>query len=169
MKKLRLSSLIWVGIAVLSAYLAYTSFRGLGNATVLVEWSTASELDTAGFNLYRSESATGPYLQINESLIPPATDPLAGGNYSYTDEEVRAGQVYFYELEEIEMTGATSRHGPIEVQAEGGSATIGVLAAALALASLAGLVSQWRWKREDSGPEEGLRLPGPEPRPDELP
>jgi hypothetical protein len=87
---------------------------------VVVEWTTASEINTSGFNLYRSERADGPYVKINAQVIPASTDPLVGGQYRFEDVTVTAGQTYYYELEDVELDGASTRHGPIVVTASGG-------------------------------------------------
>ncbi len=115
-----------------AAVLGFQGWQGLTNATVIVEWSTASELDTAGFHLHRSDSPDGGYSRITTNLIPAAPDPLTGGSYTYQDSDVVAGQTYFYELEEIETSGGTSRFGPIEAKAEGGGKTELTLAVAFA-------------------------------------
>ena len=87
------------------------------DSRVIVEWTTASEVNTSGFNLYRSEQADGPYVKINEQLIPGSTDPLVGGKYRYEDATVTSGRTYYYQLEEVELDGASARHGPIVVTA----------------------------------------------------
>lgn len=89
-------------------------------AQVKVEWSTETEMNTAGFNLLRGESVDGPFdVQINDQLIPPSNDPMTGGDYSFVDRTVTAGKTYFYQLQEVERTGNLNAHGPIEVQAGG--------------------------------------------------
>jgi hypothetical protein len=86
-------------------------------APVQVEWTTETEMNTAGFNLYRGASADGPFdVKINDRLIPPAADPLTGGQYSYTDRTARPGKTYYYQLQEVETTGEVNSFGPIEVQ-----------------------------------------------------
>jgi hypothetical protein len=85
---------------------------------VIVEWTTESEVETAGFNLYRSDSPDGPYVKVNDALIPGASDPVLGGQYAYTDTNVVAGQTYYYKLEDVDLDGTTTLHGPIEVVAE---------------------------------------------------
>lgn len=90
-------------------------------SVVIVEWTTESEVDMAGFNLYRSDSPDGPYVKVNATLIPGAPDPLLGGQYAYTDTNVVAGQTYYYKLEDVELGGATTLHGPIVVVAEASS------------------------------------------------
>ena len=89
-------------------------------APVRVEWSTETEMNTAGFNLYRAESADGPFdLKVNEQLIAPSADPLTGGKYQYVDKTARPGVTYYYRLEEVERNGGTNDFGPISVRAGG--------------------------------------------------
>jgi len=80
---------------------------------VIVEWTTGSEVNLAGFNIYRSESPDGPYAKLNDTLIPASPDPLAGGSYSYTDATAEPGVTYYYQLEDVELDGKATRHGPI--------------------------------------------------------
>jgi len=87
-------------------------------AEVIVEWTTASELDTVGFNLLRAETQEGPFEKINANLIPAGSDSLTGSNYTFTDRSVHNGITYYYMLEEIELTSETSHHGPIIVKAK---------------------------------------------------
>jgi hypothetical protein len=87
-------------------------------ASVIVEWSTETEVNTVGFNVYRADTEAGPFTQINSQLIPPSPDPLVGGQYVYTDTQVVAGRTYYYELEDVDINGASSRHGPITVTAQ---------------------------------------------------
>ncbi len=87
---------------------------------VTVEWSTASELNTAGFNLARGDSAAGPFTRLNSEVIPASPDPLVGGSYVYTDTQVAAGHTYYYQLEEVETSGNTKVQGVVTVTASGG-------------------------------------------------
>jgi hypothetical protein len=89
-------------------------------APVRVEWTTETEMNTAGFNLYRGVSVDGPFdVKVNAQLIPPAADPLTGGKYQYVDQTARAGVTYYYRLEEVERNGGTNNFGPISVRAGG--------------------------------------------------
>jgi hypothetical protein len=83
---------------------------------VTLDWTTASEVNTAGFNVHRSESAEGPYVQINPLLIP-AMDLLAGGKYQYVDAAVVPGQTCYYQLEEVELNGMRTWYRPIRLTA----------------------------------------------------
>ena len=89
-------------------------------APVRVEWKTETEMNTAGFNLYRGESPDGPFdVKVNSELIPPSEDPLTGKAYTYVDETALPGVTYYYQLQEIEKNGQTNFYGPISVRAGG--------------------------------------------------
>lgn len=118
--------------------------------TVIVEWTTESEVNLAGFNVYRSESLDGPYVRLNDTLIPASPDPIAGASYSYADSTVRAGATYYYKLEDVELDGKATVHGPITVVAQGESAvqpSPAVLASAMLLAALLGAAALWVIRR----------------------
>ena len=53
---------LWAMVALALGYWAWTVRTA---ATVIVEWTTASELNTAGFNLYRRDSPDGPFTRLN--------------------------------------------------------------------------------------------------------
>jgi hypothetical protein len=84
---------------------------------ILIEWNTASEINTLGFNIYRSTTLNGDRIQINEYVIPANADPLVGGYYIYTDENINPGRVYYYFLEEVDLNGNVLLNGPVEIQA----------------------------------------------------
>lgn len=101
---------------------------------VLVSWETASELDNQGFNLYRSTSPDAPGQQINPALIPAQAPGSAQGVlYRWQDLDVTAGSTYFYWLEDVDFSGATTLHGPVSVDFQAPTAvTLGGLAAGAA-------------------------------------
>ncbi len=108
----------WIlGLCVLAGLAVLLAGCAARRSSVIVEWTTETEVDTIGFNLYRSESPDGPYEKVNEELIPAEGDPLVGKRYVFTDTDVIAGRTYYYQLEDVEVTGATNRYGPIVVQA----------------------------------------------------
>jgi hypothetical protein len=126
-------------LALAGVALGYRARTGPSEAVVIVEWTTASEVDTAGFNLYRGEDPNGPFTRINAHLIHASPDPLLGGSYVFTDTDVVAGRTYYYQLEDLEFDGTSTRHGPIEVRAEGGGRAEMRLAVALIGGALLGL------------------------------
>ena len=149
----RFSALIAGLLFLLALALGVFAWVELQNATVLVEWSTASELNTAGFNLYRSENPDGIFTKINSDLIPASSDPLTGSQYSYEDEQVAPGKMYYYQLEELETSGGSTRFGPISVRASGGSEIILLAVAVVGLLALLGgawVVIHRREKRSEA-------------------
>lgn len=85
---------------------------------ILVRWETVSELDNRGFNLYRGTSPAGWDRRLNDSLIP-SQSPGNPGGFSYTwqdDADLQPGQVYWYWLEDVDVWGRTTVHGPTSAQ-----------------------------------------------------
>jgi hypothetical protein len=81
------------------------------SARVEITWETATEQGTVGFSLYRSLERDGDYVPINEDdFIESRGSAVSGAKYSYVDEDVDAGNTYFYVLEEIESDGSRRRY-----------------------------------------------------------
>ncbi len=97
---------------VLSSFKAATPSPG----TITLNWATGSEVNTAGFNIYRAENADGPYVRINAQLIPASTNAVTGASYEYQDTSaVLPGKTYYYQLEDVELNGKSVRHPAISV------------------------------------------------------
>jgi hypothetical protein len=122
--------------------LAWTYGR---DAKIVVQWKTASEVDTAGFNIYRGENPAGPFTRMNQQLIPASGDPLVGGDYSYVDESVDAGRLYYYRLEDVDLAGSATAQGVIPVKAQRGGTAASVLAAIFLFFGLAGVFVSRRY------------------------
>jgi hypothetical protein len=80
---------------------------------VIIQWTTESEIDNAEFNLYRSKSEDGDYTKINTSLIPPQGSSTQGASYEYVDKDVKNRKTYYYKLEDIDLNGTSTMHGPV--------------------------------------------------------
>ena len=84
-------------------------FRPSGG--VAITWETASEVNTQGFNLYRADGTNGTdFVQVNDQLIPSRGDPLTGASYEVLDEDTRPGNLYTYQIEEVEWDGRRHRY-----------------------------------------------------------
>ena len=89
------------------------SFMATGFADfVRLKWTTATEVDNAGFHLWRSDRANGEYARITDALIPAEGGPVFGADYTFDDENVTPGTSYFYQLEDIDTAGTRTVHGP---------------------------------------------------------
>ncbi len=99
-------------------YIELVSFEAKSRGrNILVTWETGTEIDNAGFNLYRVEAGdrTTPE-KINDRLIPAKGSPAAGACYEFVDADVRPGITYSYYLVDIETSGKTTRHGPVSAR-----------------------------------------------------
>ncbi len=78
---------------------------------VLISWETLTEVNTLGFNLYRSETLDGEKELVNAELIMSNLAPgsLGGALYEYLDE-ANAAEAYYW-LEEIEIDGTATSYG----------------------------------------------------------
>ena len=75
---------------------------------VTIQWTTESELNNAGFNILRSETETGSFEVINPTLIPGAGTTSERNSYSSIDRSAKPDVVYYYQIEEISLTGGRS-------------------------------------------------------------
>jgi hypothetical protein len=114
--------------------LAGFGFMNLKQASVDIEWETATELDTVGFNVYRSDSPNGELVKVNDGLIPASSEPLTGGKYHFIDRGAKPGTTYYYYLEDVDTNGVTDLNGPTVVKAAG-TGPWGLLIACLLLAA----------------------------------
>jgi hypothetical protein len=91
----------------------HATATGLGT---VVEWQTASEIGTAGFDLYRLDPAAGAWQKVNRTMVPGLAGAGApqGGTYRVLDAAAPAGGEAFYQVIETETFGA-KRHYPFHV------------------------------------------------------
>ena len=83
-------------------------------ATVAVRWETLSEIDTEGFHLWRSETEEGTYSKINPEMILSEGSAIHGAVYEFSDLDVQSGLTYWYKLEDLDIYGVSTFHGPVE-------------------------------------------------------
>ena len=86
--------------------------QGAGDG-VTVSWQTARERDNLGFYVYRSASAHGPFERLNAQLISGLAFSPTGRNYQLSDTDVVPGHLYYYRLEDIDLHGTHTLHGPV--------------------------------------------------------
>jgi len=99
----------------LSSFEAKGVWRG-----IILAWETESEIDNAGFNIYRAEAEDGEYVKINALLIPAKGSTTEGASYRYVDQTAKRGKTYYYKLEDIDLSGTSTLHGPVNAAAKGG-------------------------------------------------
>lgn len=70
---------------------------------IVLTWNSNSEADLAGYNLYRSESAAGPFTKVNANPIQTGT-----ASPTYQDEGLKIAVKYYYQLKAIDVAGNES-------------------------------------------------------------
>ena len=73
--------------------------------TVVIQWTTESEVDNAGFNILRSQTKTGEFKRINAQLIPGAGTTAERNTYTWTDTTAKPNVVYYYQIEDVSLDG----------------------------------------------------------------
>lgn len=90
--------------------------------TIEIEWTTSSEIDTAGFYLYRTinNGYREEAVRVTPQIVSALGDPQQGHNlYAFTDTNYfpEVGSfIYTYWLVEEETTGNLNEYGPIHVK-----------------------------------------------------
>lgn len=90
------------------------SFTGQVNrGRVAIDWGTATEINNAGFMLYRSSTADGPKVQVTVNLIAAKGAGVTGASYRVTDAPGYG--TFYYWLKDVDYSGKGSLHGPVTV------------------------------------------------------
>lgn len=79
----------------------------------VLKWETASELENAGYHLWRSYQRDGVYRRITKKIIPSYGGVSWGAKYRFIDTDVKPSTQYFYKLEDIDYSGKSHFHRPI--------------------------------------------------------
>ncbi|MCG6926034.1 MAG: DUF2341 domain-containing protein [Acidobacteria bacterium] len=107
------ASFYTVGLSVATAVELVSLEAVPGDGAIDLRWETGSEVDNLGFLVYRSLTPEGPWERLTANLIPGLGSSPEGARYGYRDLGLTNGVTYFYQLEDVETTGHTERHGPV--------------------------------------------------------
>lgn len=78
-----------------------------------VRWTTASEVESFGFDIYRSASEDGPFERVTSEPIPGAGTTDEPQSYVWVDDTIEPRKSYYYYVESISMSGVRQRFTPI--------------------------------------------------------
>ena len=86
---------------------------------IKLNWSTASEINNVGFEIWRSEGSDSNYIllsdyRFNENLIGAGNSNKLR-DYSYTDLNVTDNFTYHYKLVDVDVNNRKTVHSPLEV------------------------------------------------------
>jgi len=78
-----------------------------------LRWTTASEVENLGYDVYRSESEDGPFERVNRDTIPGAGTSDDTHDYVFVDDTIFSGVAYYYYVESIALDGERERFTPV--------------------------------------------------------
>ena len=78
-----------------------------------LKWTTASEVDNFGFDIYRSLEKDGPFERITAEPMPGAGTTDEPQKYVFVDEEIDPAKDYFYYIESISLGGIREKFSPV--------------------------------------------------------
>lgn len=93
---------------------------------VFIQWRTSYEIDNFGFRLYRVQGGKRvlitPQMLAGSALVTGQGTPLtAGKSYAWWDSSPKSRDSAVFWLEEIDLKGQSTWHGPVAAKLVGGS------------------------------------------------
>ena len=78
-----------------------------------IKWSTASEVDNFGYDVYRGDSVDGPFERLTEEPVEGAGTSDEVNRYSFVDDTIDPTKTYYYYVESISMSGVREHFTPV--------------------------------------------------------
>ncbi|MEW6503502.1 MAG: hypothetical protein AB1457_06025 [Chloroflexota bacterium] len=104
-----------VGLLSLPSSVIFSQFTAIaGDTQAAIQWTTASEVNTSGFYLLRSQSESGGFSRVSP-FIARRGSGIGGAFYEVVDSGLTNGTTYYYRLEIISNTQESSFSGVISV------------------------------------------------------
>ena len=79
-------------------------------SSVVVAWTTFSEIANAGFNVYRSTQHSRRYTKLNTDLI------RGNGRYEFADASALPATMYHYKIGAVDLSGGEVLFGPLPIE-----------------------------------------------------
>lgn len=102
------SSTLWLPASVVSAATCAPPADGKPHANRL-KWTTASEQDSFGFDVWRSDSEKGELKRLTGNPLLAAGTTDETHQYEYRDEAIELTREYWYTVELIHTDGSRER------------------------------------------------------------
>ena len=94
-----------------------SKFRAvLKGTSVVLSWTTESELDNAGFYIYRSQSKDGEFKVVNPTMVQGAGTTSERNEYTWTDTTAKPNTVYYYQIEDVSHAGERQRLATVRMR-----------------------------------------------------
>jgi len=76
-------------------------------------WTTASEVDNFGYDVFRGDTEEGPFAKLNANPLLGAGTTDETKKYEYRDDTIDPCREYWYYVESIDTNGAREKFTPI--------------------------------------------------------
>ena len=88
----------------------------LTDTGVILKWTTESEVDNAGFYIYRSQTRDGTFKVVNPTMIQGAGTTSERSTYMWTDTTAKPNTVYYYQIEDISQAGVRKQLATVRMR-----------------------------------------------------
>jgi hypothetical protein len=78
-----------------------------------IKWSTASEVENFGYDVFRGDKEEGPFTRLNAKTIAGAGTVDEPRAYQYVDATIEVGRAYWYYVESISLAGVREKFTPV--------------------------------------------------------
>ncbi len=86
------------------------------DAGVILNWTTESEVDNAGFYIYRSETKDGEFKVVNPTMVQGAGTTGEQNEYTLTDTTAKPNTVYYYRIEDVSHAGVREQLAKVRLR-----------------------------------------------------
>ena len=83
---------------------------------VVLKWITESEIDNAGFYIYRSQTRDGEFKVVNPTLIQGAGTTSERHTYTWKDTTAKPNVAYYYRIEDISHAGVRKQLATVRMK-----------------------------------------------------
>ncbi len=86
------------------------------DAGVILKWTTESEVENAGFYIYRSQTKNGEFQVVNPTMIQGAGTSGERNTYTWKDTTAKPNTVYYYRIEDVSHAGVRQQLATVRLR-----------------------------------------------------
>ena len=86
------------------------------DAAIILKWTTESEIDNAGFYIYRSQTKNDDFKVINPVMIQGAGTTSERNTYTWEDTTAKPNTVYYYRIEDVSHAGVREQLATVRLR-----------------------------------------------------
>ena len=86
------------------------------DAGVIIKWTTESEVENAGFYIYRGQTKNGEFQVVNPTMIQGAGTTGERNTYTWKDTTAKPNTVYYYRIEDASHAGVRQQLATVRLR-----------------------------------------------------